>query len=169
MALYGKFEDLARVLAGDPRFTEAFAYLRRCAAPGSAEGARLRALAENGLEKIPLPDGALAMEQVYVTRERRNCVLESHVQNIDVQFILEGEEVMDVMDADGLEVTRPYKEASDVILYGDPGEGGSRLRVRAGQAAIFFPEDVHLPGQFHGAPALVRKTVVKVPVSPALI
>lgn len=164
MALFGSVDDLARVLAGDPRFTEAFAYLRRCLAEGSEEGRRLRAIPENGLEKIPLPDGALAMEQVYVTRERRNCILESHVKSIDVQFILEGEEVMDVLPLGPLEVERPYKEASDVILYRDPGRVGSTLRVLAGEVAVFFPEDGHMPGQFREAPALVRKSVVKVPV-----
>lgn len=163
MALYGYIDDLARTLAGDPRFKQAFLYLDRCMAEGSAENARLRSMPDNGLEKIPLEGGNVAMDQVYKTRERRNCILESHVKNIDVQFILEGEEVMDVIPIRDLSVERPYNESADVILYKDPGPA-SRLRVRAGQAAIFFPEDGHMPGQFEGVSALVRKTVIKVPV-----
>jgi len=165
MALYGYIDDLARILTGDPRFAEGFRYLKRCVLQGSAENARLLSMSANGVEKVPLEDGSVAIDQVYQTRERSNCVLESHLMNIDVQFILEGEEVMDVIPIRDLSVKRPYKETSDVILYHDPGPA-SRLRVRAGQAAIFFPEDGHMPGQYEGESALVRKIVIKVPVGP---
>ena len=44
--------------------------------------------------------------------------------------------------------------------------GATLARLEAGDVAVFFPTDVHMPGLRSGAaPVLVRKTVVKVPVA----
>lgn len=166
MALFGTLDHLVQVLAFDLRFQPGFRYIRRLLAPGSPEGRRLRALAADAVEEIRLEEGSVAYDQVYVTRPRRECFFESHRAYIDIQFILEGEEVMDVAPIGGLAVDAPYREEKDVIKYLDPGPC-SRLRLGAGQAAIFFPEDGHMPGQHAEAPGLVRKTVVKVPVAGA--
>lgn len=40
----------------------------------------------------------------------------------------------------------------------------SLLRLRAGEAAVYFPVDAHMPCLLVDKPAIVRKTVVKVPV-----
>ncbi len=42
---------------------------------------------------------------------------------------------------------------------------GTPLALHAGELAIFFPQDAHLPGQITGEPRHVRKTVVKVPTT----
>lgn len=165
MALFGNIDDLARVLSADPRFKSAFLYLDRCRVAGSVEERRIADLALDAVEKIPLEDGAVAMDQAYRSRERGDCFFESHRKHIDVQCILEGEEIIDVIGIADLEVDRPYREDKDVAKYRDPGSG-SRLRLKAGQAAVFFPEDGHMPGQFLVSPGLVRKTVIKVPVAP---
>ena len=51
----------------------------------------------------------------------------------------------------------------DVIFY-QPFDRGSVLRLVPGLAAVYFPPDAHLGCIAPGAPALVRKVVVKVPV-----
>ncbi len=163
MALFGNIDDLARLLATDARFDAAFQYLNRCRIPGSDENSRIRNLAVAAVENVPLEKGAFALDQVYQTRPRGDCFYESHRMYIDVQCILEGEEVIDVIAIPELEIEKPYREAKDVIKYKDAG-AGSRLKLHAGQAAVFFPEDGHMPGQFPSAPGLVRKTVIKVPV-----
>ena len=38
------------------------------------------------------------------------------------------------------------------------------LRLRAGEAAIYFPEDAHMSSLQAAGPQLVRKAVIKVPV-----
>lgn len=164
MALFGNIDDLARVLSSDPRFTAAFQYLDRCRVQGSDEHRRIAGLAIDAVEKIPLEHGAVAMDQSYHSRERADCFFESHRKYIDVQCILEGEEIIDVTGIADLQADQPYREDKDYATYKDPGPG-SRLRLRAGQAAVFFPEDGHMPGQFEQAPRLVRKTVIKVPVA----
>jgi beta-galactosidase beta subunit len=58
-----------------------------------------------------------------------------------------------------------YVAERDLITYVD-GTDASLLRSVAGQVAIFFPVDVHMPSlQLRAAPVLVRKSVVKVPVA----
>lgn len=164
MAHSGNIEHLATLLAADRRFEPAFAYLRRCLVPGSPEGTRIRALAADAVGEVRLEGGSVAFEQVYHTRERQDCFFESHRKYIDVQFILEGEEAMDVIPAAGLSIDDPYREEKDLVKYADPGPG-ARIVLRPGEAAVFFPEDGHMPGQAAGASVLIRKTVVKVPVA----
>jgi biofilm protein TabA len=166
MALFGTLDHLAGLLVSDSRFQPGLRYIRRLCAADSPDALRLRALADGAVEEIRLEQGSVAFDQVYTTRSRRDCFFESHRTYIDIQFIFAGEEVMDVLPIGGLAVDAPYSEKQDVIKYLDPGTG-SRLHLHAGQAAIFFPEDGHMPGQYQAAPGLVRKTVVKVPVSGA--
>jgi YhcH/YjgK/YiaL family protein len=163
MALFGNVPDLARVLAGDPRFRPGFHYLELCLTEGSEANMRLRGMAPDSVHEVALEAGSVSFDQVYRTRDRSDCFFESHRKYIDIQFLLEGEEAIDVLPIGALIVSKPYREEKDVIKYRD-APAGSRLRLRAGQAAIFFPEDGHMPGQFPAAPGLVRKTVVKVPI-----
>lgn len=163
MALFGTVSSIAPLLAHDPRFTEAFAYLNRCLAPGSAEARRLFALPVPATERIPLAGGARAVEQTYLTRPPSECFFESHRKNIDVQFLLDGEEGVDVIPVGELEESKAYDAEKDYLLYRDPPKA-SRLILRAGLLAVFFPEDGHRPGLAIGGAAPVRKSVIKVPV-----
>jgi YhcH/YjgK/YiaL family protein len=166
MALSGSIAVLAKALSADPRFGPAFLYLDRCLSPGSAEAKRMRGLAAPTVSEVQLDAGSVVFEQVYLTRDRQACFFESHRKYIDVQFILEGEEIVDLSPISGLEVEMPYREEKDVIKYRDGGPG-LRLHLRAGEAAVFFPEDGHMPGQAATAPSLVRKAVIKVPLAAA--
>ena len=56
-----------------------------------------------------------------------------------------------------------FDAQSDVALYGLVPEGVSFL-VRAGQFALLFPEDGHIPSCAWDQPAEVFKTVVKIAV-----
>jgi len=163
MALFGKVEELQLLLAHDSRFGTAFEYLKRCLTKGSTEQMRWLQQAINMPEKIQLENGTRATHQVYMTRDRNHCFFESHQQFIDVQCILDGEEYIDVSHISGLSIEEDYREDKDVIIY-SMSDGRSRLRLRAGEAAVFYPNDGHMPGQFIESPRLMRKVVVKVPV-----
>lgn len=162
MALFGPFSTLRQQLAADPRFAGALAYAADVLDPRSAAFARLGAVAEGDTQRVELGAGAFALEQTYRTKTRAEGFFESHRKYIDVQLIVAGEEVMEVEDIARLTVSAPYVSERDLIKYGDPAVS-SRLIMRAGDAAVFFPEDGHMPSlQWRGA-ALVRKSVVKVP------
>jgi len=164
MALFGSLATVRAQAPQTPGFLAAFAYVEDLLRAGSPAHLRLQGIARGDSHKIELSDGAFAIEQVYDTKSRSEGFFESHRKYIDVQVIVEGDEVMEVIDAARITVREPYNPERDFIAYMDVTDA-SHLRVKAGQAAIFFPVDVHMPTlRANAAPVLVRKTVVKVPV-----
>ena len=145
----------------------AFAYLDELFTAGSPANRRVRGLALDDTVKTELAGGAFVIEQTYPTRMRADGFFESHRKFIDVQAVFEGEELMEVSDIARMTVKQPYHEKRDLIIYEDNTEA-SLLRVYAGQVAMFFPSDAHMPTmRVRGDAVNVRKCVVKVPV-PAL-
>jgi YhcH/YjgK/YiaL family protein len=164
MALFGSFATIRAQAPQTPGFRAAFAYIEDLLRPDAPARLRLAGITAGDSRKIPLEGGAFAIEQVYETKARPDGFFESHRKYIDVQVIVEGDEVMEVIDASRISVREAYAPDRDLITYQDAPDA-SRLRVTAGQAAIFYPVDVHMPSLRVGAgPELVRKTVVKVPV-----
>ena len=163
MAIFGPLSVVAAQLAQDARFQAAFDYARAALAPGSAARGRLAGLGTGESTKVELAGGAFAIEQVYPARARPEGFFESHSQYIDVQILVEGEELMEVEDITRLAVAEAYNPERDFLKYRDTAVA-SVLTVRAGDVAVFFPEDGHMPSLQWRAPGLVRKSVVKVPV-----
>jgi YhcH/YjgK/YiaL family protein len=164
MAIFGTLGTLRAQLARPDHFAATLAYVAEALRPDSAVQARIARIAAGVTERVDLSGGAFALEQVYLTKPRTEGRWESHRAYIDVQVIVVGEELMEVADAAHLAVAEDFRPVKDLIFY-QPFDGGSVLRVHAGEAAIFFPSDAHLPSLRTGAAgALVRKTVVKVPV-----
>lgn len=136
-----------------PLFAKAFAYLRsfdRTTPDG----------------KVVLePDRLIALPQGYETALATAKRFEAHRRFIDIQFILEGEEIIEHAPIERLpEVTEPYSDERDVMFFRDPA-ACSRTLLRAGDFAIYFPADGHKPCcQAGNAPAAVRKVVMKIAV-----
>ena len=164
MALYG---SLATVRTQTPKtdgFAIAFAYLDELLTAGSSVQTRVKGIALDDTVKTELTGGVFVIEQAYATRMRADGFFESHRKFIDIQAVFEGEELMEVGDLARMTVKQPYNDKRDLIIYEDNTEA-SLLRVYAGQAAVFFPADVHMPTMRVRADAVnVRKCVVKVPV-----
>jgi biofilm protein TabA len=164
MAIFGTLDTLRAQLARPEQFAAMLVYIAEVLRPDSAAHARLGRIAPGTTERVELAGGAFALEQVYSTKPRAEGRWESHRAYIDVQVVVAGEEFMELADVAHLAVAEDLRPAKDVIFY-QPFDGGSVLRVRAGEAAVFFPSDAHLPSLSTGAAAtLVRKTVIKVPV-----
>jgi biofilm protein TabA len=165
MALFGPLNVLQNQAPGTAGFAIAFAYALKAVRRGSVEHDRILSLAAGSSEKIELGGGVFAIEQVYQTKPRSEGFFESHRKYVDVQVVIEGIEAMEVEDTSRLSIDQPYFAERDLIKYADTA-AASRLLVRAGDAAIFFPVDGHMPGLRVAVESavLVRKTVVKVPV-----
>jgi biofilm protein TabA len=164
MALYGSFETIRAQALPTPGFAIAFAYLTELLRADSAARQRIRAISPGEAKKIDLGSGVYAVEQVYETKPRADGFFESHRKYIDVQALVEGEELIEVADLARMKIREPFSEERDLVLYTDAVDA-SQLRLFAGQVAIFYPVDVHMPTLRLGAgPTLVRKSVVKVPV-----
>jgi YhcH/YjgK/YiaL family protein len=163
MALFGSIATVKAQLA-PAGFAAAFAYLEELFTPGSAAATRLMAIPAGETRRVDLADGAFALEQVYLSKRREDGFFESHRNYIDVQAIFTGDEAMEVVDRARAEVKQAYQPERDLVVYED-APGVTLLRLRAGEVAVFFPADVHMPSLSPGAAGLVRKSVIKVPVA----
>lgn len=167
MALFGSLETVRAQLAGGPSFEKALAYVEEALRPGSEAHKRLLAVACGQTGRVELGGGVFALEQAYVAKPRAEGRWEAHRVYIDVQVIVDGDELMEVTDVSRLKVAEDHTPEKDILFY-EAEAGGSVLRMRAGEVAVFYPVDAHKPSLAAGEPAaLVRKTVVKVPFASA--
>lgn len=166
MALFGSIATLRSQASPADTFASTFAYLDDLFRTGSTASVRLKNIAVGETQKIELGRGVFALEQVYRSKPRSDGFFESHRKYIDVQVIFEGEEWMEVVDLDRPTVKHRYDPQRDLVVYED--FAGSMLRLQTGQAAIFYPSDVHMPGLHGTSPQqLIRKSVIKVPTDGA--
>lgn len=102
-------------------------------------------------------DNVYAMVQSYDSKLEGK--FEAHNEYIDIQFVAEGSEVIEYADRADLTVTRPY--APDAELYADY-DASSKLVLKPGSFAIFYPNDGHKPGMAIDEPQKILKVVVKI-------
>ena len=163
MAYAGSFQEVSKDAANDPRFAAAFDYIDDLLEAGSAAWKRLERIAPGETGRVELTGGAFALEQVYLPKPRSERFFESHRKYIDVQVVVAGAELMELADVSRLVVSEAYNPERDFTKYDDI-TGAAVLRMGPGDAAIFFPDDGHMPALHWRGTGLVRKTVVKVPV-----
>jgi YhcH/YjgK/YiaL family protein len=99
--------------------------------------------------------------QEYSTKPRAQGRWESHRKYIDVQYVIQGVELMGWARTQAQKIVDPYDPDKDVVFH--EGEG-SFFRADAGLFAIFQPDDSHMPGIAIDIPGAVRKAVFKVAV-----
>ena len=113
-------------------FQTAFAFLHRD---------DLGALPEGWIE---LGGGVRASVQHYATMDPATLAFETHEKFFDIQYLVEGEELLGVCTRQGLTVRTPYDAENDVTFYEEPALSG-RVLLRGGDYVIFAPEDAHKP------------------------
>jgi YhcH/YjgK/YiaL family protein len=106
-------------------------------------------------------DNIFALISDYQTKLESEGKLEAHKKYIDVQYVIEGEELMGYAPLGNQQTLEAYKEENDIIFY--KGEKVF-IKVTEGMFAIFTPEDVHMPGIQVAKKAPVKKLVIKVKV-----
>jgi YhcH/YjgK/YiaL family protein len=119
-----------------------------------------------------LPDGRVAIDglRVFALVQRYETVItdapkfEFHRSYIDVQFIVSGEEVIGWAPAEEMNIIEPYDADKDICFGMLAGYPWTRAKLRAGQAAVLYPEDAHAPKLAVSIPSPVMKIVVKVAV-----
>jgi YhcH/YjgK/YiaL family protein len=104
-------------------------------------------------------ENIFALVSEYKTKSEQEGKLEAHRKYIDVQYVINGEELMGYSPLGNQQILEPYKMENDIVFYtGDK----SFTKVSEGMFAIFFPEDVHTPGISAGKISDVKKLVIKV-------
>lgn len=131
----------------------------------------LRTLAS--LDFNQLEDGVIPTEHAQMkftlfqamTDVAANKKPETHIENIDIHYLVSGEEALGYQPfSSDLVVTERFVDADNLFYQNHPAQQ-SMTRLVPGGFAIYFPWDVHMPLCAVGAPGRVRKVVVKVPVS----
>lgn len=98
------------------------------------------------------------------TKERSEAKPEVHREYIDVQFSVEGKEVIGfARDNSNNKVSEDLLKEEDVMFY-ENVEGETDLIMNPGNFAIFFPNDIHRPWCAYNEPCTIRKVNVKVNV-----
>lgn len=105
-------------------------------------------------------DNIFAIVNEYHTKKRTDCKSEAHRKYIDVQFIAGGRERIGYSPLAGQQPAVEYDADRDLAIYDG---ADSFVELTCGMFAVFFPEDIHMPGTGE-TPAAVRKVVVKIKI-----
>ena len=133
-----------------PLFPVAFSHLRELAARGELPEGKIEIQGES----------LFAVVMKSLGKPKEEARMETHRRYIDIQYIVEGEDLMGWMPLAESRAPLGYDDKKDVEFYKD--RPAYWLNVRQGQFAVFFPTDVHAPTANEGQP--LTKIVVKVAV-----
>lgn len=123
---------------------------------------------------LDLPDGRVEIdaERVYALMQSYDSKpktdqprFEAHRRYADIQFIVSGKEHIGWAPLETMRAATDYNEAKDVFHGTVDPEAITFVKIGAGQLAVLYPGDAHAPGLSIGAPAPVKKIVVKVLVA----
>lgn len=86
---------------------------------------------------------------------------EAHRRYIDIQYLIEGEELIGIAPLSAMKREVEARPERDIWFY----EGETvNISIGGGRLAIFFPQDAHAPGIAAAESRPVRKVVIKVAV-----
>lgn len=104
-------------------------------------------------------ENIFAIISEYFTKDEDNKLLEAHCKYLDIQYMAEGNENIGVTTLTNQQSVKLYDEKDDYILYKEPC---SFQLLKQGMFAVFYPDDLHLPGISTNKICKVKKVVVKV-------
>jgi YhcH/YjgK/YiaL family protein len=94
--------------------------------------------------KYPIKEKDLFLNlQMAKGRSQETAVLETHVEMIDIQIPISGDETFGYTPLSDLP-SFDYNAEKDITKYGDT-KAQTYVTVKPGQFAIFFPQDGHAP------------------------
>jgi YhcH/YjgK/YiaL family protein len=163
MAIFGTIETVKEQI-NDSKFDKAFLYIQKLQDKNSAEYKSLSNIKLNECNKIELDVNCFVLEQAYISKNKEDCFFESHKKYIDIQYVFEGEEIMEVEKLSNLQVTTTYKEDLDYAKYSQ-SKDSSVLKIRENELAIFYPQDAHMPCIKINENEKVIKAVFKISVN----
>jgi len=132
---------------------------------GARIGLALQFLKETDFTKIETGKHIIKGDEVYAmvfeydTKPKEEAKLEAHRKYIDVQYVASGNEQMGYAFLSNHEAIEGYKEDDDFALY---DVDASFIEMNKGMFAIFYPDDLHMPGIINHQLEKVKKVVVKV-------
>jgi YhcH/YjgK/YiaL family protein len=104
-------------------------------------------------------DDVYALVSEYKTKDEIDGKFEAHRKYIDIQFLARGSEFIGYAPFNGQELLSEYNNEKDVAFYRG---NKSFVKLEQGMFAIFFPNELHMPGIKPSMQENVKKVVVKV-------
>lgn len=162
MAIIGNLYKLENFLK-ERKLDTVFEYFKAALNSSSAIHKRIFDLPAGAFEKMMITEDIFALEQVFYTKDRDECFIESHRKYIDFQLVLSGTEQMEYVDINKLEVNMDYNAEKDLMTY-KLVNNTSKFLLQSEDLAIFFPDDAHIGLPKFEASERVYKTVIKLPI-----
>ncbi len=149
--IYDIYENRSQYYGCHEKFPLAFAFIQRVMEEDLAPG------------RYELDEGhVFALVQEYTTGPQGE-EMEAHKAYIDIQYIVSGQESMMCAEQKNCQVVTPYDPQKDVAMLQCTGVSG-KMEFEAGNFAIFFPWDAHMPSFMLNRSCGVKKVIVKVHV-----
>lgn len=98
----------------------------------------------------------------YETKSDQNNILESHRKYIDLQYMIKGCELINFEVYVNQTVNKEYDETGDYSFF--VATDSNKFCLSQGMFAMFFPDDLHMPGFAHTIPEQIKKIVVKIQI-----
>lgn len=121
-------------------------------------------LQELPVGKYVVDDDVYYMVQEYETKSIDQCRIESHKKYVDIQWIINGAERIDVSDIYALALEEEYDDVKDVMFWKETSQL-SQMVLRDGSYAIFYPQNAHRPSIAINKSAMVKKVVIKIKIA----
>ena len=103
-----------------------------------------------------------AMVQAYDSKPAEGTLFEGHQNYIDLQFVWQGREVIEVIDVAHTEPRIAYNPEKDKTMLAATATATACM-LGQGDFALVFPHDIHNPGlAFENQSTPVKKIVVKI-------
>lgn len=163
MAIIGKYPEILEFFKRSNDSESIVSYLNDAFEKGSVTNERLFNLPNDTFQKFEINNGYYAVEQQFVSKSRETCFFETHMQHIDIQVMIDGEEIIEVTHKSNLILKEDFSETRDLLTYHDYSET-HKILLKKGDVAVFFPDDAHMGTQLYRSPVRCVKTVLKMPV-----
>lgn len=158
MAVYGKLRDILKQDIFKGRIRQGLRYL------SGINKDFLSGRPPGYLERVEIRGQDIyALHQVNKTKPVKLACFEAHRKYIDLQYILQGQELITVSDRDNLTILASYDNQKDIQFF--KYFPAASFLMKEGMLAVFYPHDAHAPGISFKRQQLVRKTVVKVRIA----
>ena len=110
---------------------------------------------------VALSGGNKILVQELDTKSPEGKLCEAHKDFLDIQYIVEGEEVVGWAPLETLTLDGEFNTAKDKGMYAGPVDF---MTIRQGYCYVAFPEDAHMPNLHLAEPKHLKKLVLKLKV-----
>ena len=119
---------------------------------------------------LSIPDGKYQINndiyvniESYVTQPRCKRKFEAHRKYIDIQYVIEGEEVISIISTELLGMSNGYDDCKDIEFF-CKNNIGDNYYLSSNDFLIIYPGQAHMPCISINEDKKVRKAVFKIPV-----